>query len=48
MTNINDDLSLAHNYKTKVKLDKPIYCGMAILDLSKLVMYRYLYDHIYN
>ena len=32
--------------KTVVKLNKPRYIGMCILDLSKLVMYRYHYEFI--
>ena len=47
MKNINESLSLANYIKTHVKLDKPIYCGFAILEFSKIKMYEYLYDHIY-
>ena len=25
-----------------------MYCGFAILEFSKIVMYRYLYDHLYK
>ena len=32
--------------KMTVLLDKPRYIGMCILDLSKLVMYRYHYEYI--
>ena len=32
--------------KTVVKLNKPRYIGMCILDLSKLVMYRFHYEFI--
>ena len=32
--------------KTSVKLNKPIYCGIKILDLSKVHMYQFLYDYI--
>ena len=32
--------------KLKIKLDKPIYVGLAILDLSKLWMYRFHYDWV--
>ena len=32
--------------KFKVIIDKPVYLGQAILDLSKLVMYEFHYDHI--
>ena len=31
--------------KTKVKMNKPIYLGMAILDISKIVMYELWYDY---
>ena len=31
--------------KTKVIMNKPVYLGQAILDLSKLVMYEFHYDY---
>ena len=32
--------------RTKVKLDKPIYTGFSVLELSKLHMYEYHYTHM--
>ena len=32
--------------KTKVTMNKPVYLGQAILDLSKLVMYEFHYDYM--
>ena len=32
--------------KTKVKMNKPVYLGMSILDISKTLMYEIWYDYI--
>ena len=32
--------------KIKVKMDKPIYLGMAILDISKILMYEFWYGYL--
>ena len=32
--------------KTKAKMDKPLYLGMSILDISKRLMYEFWYDYI--
>ena len=32
--------------KTKVKMNKPVYLGMSILDISKTLMYKLWYDYI--
>ena len=41
---INENLVGVEKLKETVKLNKPIYVGMSILDLSKLHMYRFYYD----
>ena len=43
---INDDTALIDRVRAKVTLDKPIYCGFAILELSKLPMFECHYDLI--
>ena len=30
--------------KTKVKMNKPVYLGMSILDISKTLMYKFWYE----
>ena len=32
--------------KTKVKMNKAIYLGMSILDISKILMYEFWYDYV--
>ena len=32
--------------KTKAKMNKPIYLGMSIIDISKTLMYEFWYDYI--
>ena len=31
--------------KTRVKINKPIYLGMSILDITKTLIYEFLYDY---
>ena len=40
MNYISEDLSIIEMNKTKVKLNKPIYLGLSILDISKILMYE--------
>ena len=42
----NEDLSAVRMLKTTIKLNKPIYVGFSILDLSKTLMYEFHYDYI--
>ena len=32
--------------KTKVKMNKPIYLGLSILEVSKTLMYEFWYDYM--
>ena len=41
---INENLVGVEKRKPKLKLDKPIFIGMSILDLSKQHMYKFYYD----
>ena len=43
---ISKDLLIMEMKKTKVKMNKAIYLGQAILDISKTLMYKFWYDYI--
>ena len=32
--------------KTKLKMNKPIYLGLSILEISKILMYEFWYDYM--
>jgi hypothetical protein len=44
----DDDLAALHMHKTSLCLNRPIYVGMSILDLSKLLMYDFSYNKVKN
>ena len=44
--NISKNLLIIKMKKTEVKMNKPIYLGQAILDISKILMYEFWYDYI--
>ena len=43
---ISEDLSIIEMKKTKVKTNKPIYLGLSILEISKILMYEFWYDYM--
>ena len=43
---ISEDLSIVEMKKTKVKMNKPIYLGLSILEISKILMYEFWYDYM--
>ena len=45
-TIFSETLAAMHMGKTEVVLNKPVYVGMSILDISKNLMYEFHYDYI--
>ena len=43
---ISEDLSIIEMNKTKVKMNKPVYLGLSILEISKILMYEFWYDYV--
>ena len=44
----HNDLIVIHKNKAALKLNKPAYIGMCILELSKVLIYKFHYDYIKN
>ena len=43
---ISEDLSIIEMKTTKVKMNKLIYLGLSILEISKMLMYEFWYDYM--
>ena len=43
---ISENLSIIEMRRTKVKMNKPIYLGLSILEISKILMHEFWYDHM--
>ena len=43
---IDDNLAIIEMKKVKVKMSKPIYLGLSILDISKITVHEFWYDFI--
>ena len=43
---ISEDLSIIEIKKTEVKMNKQIYLGLSILEISKILMYEFWYDYM--
>ena len=43
---ISENLSIIEMKKVKVKMNKPIYLGLWILEISKIIMYEFWYDYM--
>ena len=43
---ISEDLSIIEMNKTNVKMNKPIYLGLSILEISKILMYEFWHDYM--
>ena len=41
-----ENLSAIEIEKTKILMNKPVYLGISILELSKILMYEFWYDYV--
>ena len=46
MNLISENLSIIEMKKIKVKMNNPIYLGLSILEISKILMYEFWYDYM--
>ena len=46
MNLISKNLSIIEIKKTKIKMNKPIYLGLSMLEISKILMYEFWYDYM--
>jgi len=42
----HEDFAAVHMKKVKIVLNRPTYVGLSILDISKLLMYDFHYNHM--
>ena len=43
---ISEDSSITEMKRTKIKMNKPIYLGLSLLEISKILMYEFWYDYM--
>ena len=43
---IEENLSIIEMKKVKVKMNKSVYLGLSILEISKIIMYEFWYDYM--
>ena len=44
----SENLSIIEMKKVKVKMNKPIYLGLSILEIRKIIIYECWYDYVKN
>ena len=46
--NFTEDIAAVSMQKLAAKIDKPTYVGFTVLEYSKLLMYRFHYDRVFE